>query len=461
MSQPLPNGDSTQTFCKITNPKISDILVAGNNLKWFDANGNSLNINTLLTNNTKYYVSQTANGCESAKKEILITLSDPNPPTGNAVQDFCSAQNPVLINISINGTHIKWYDNLGNILPDNTPLQNGITYYASQTISGCESTQKLAIKVNVVPNYLSAHDFSDTFCNDITENYKTINLDDYKKELISNPQDYQFEFRNSANQIVSGNVNLNLGINIFDVKITSSLGCYQNVKLSLTLNPKPKLNLPAEVEFCDNLGIVLDAGSGFSSYQWSSGETSQTILAKEEKTYTVKVLNNFDCQNIASIIVKKAKLAEIVNIMIVNNSATIIMSFTGNYLYSLDNINWQTSNKFENLANGNYSAFVKTVLGCNLGSKNFTIFSLSNVFTPNDDGINDTWKVSGIENYPNSEIKIVDKYGKLVVNTVTNGSFEWDGKFNGRKLPTDSYWYQIRVSDGRVLQGFVVIKNRE
>ncbi len=461
--QPLPIANSTQIFCKINQPKISDILVTATNPKWYDASGNIISSSTPLTDNTKYYLTQNSSGCESAKKEVLITLSDPNPPTGKTIQDFCSASNPTLQNIIITGTNIKWYNNLGNLIPDTTPLINGTTYYASQTINSCEGMQKLAIKVNVATNYLSANDYLPAaFCNDTTANFKSINLDDYKKELIKNPQDYIFEFKNSSNQIVNGNTNLNIGSNDFDVKITSSLGCYQFVKLSLTLNPKPEINLRKEEEFCDNIGVELDAGSGPDySYDWNTGETSQKIIADKEQIYTVKVTNKFGCHNTASVNVKKAKLATIQNILITNNNATILMSFAGDYLYSLDQINWQSSNKFENLPHGNYIVFVKTNLGCDLGSKSFTIFSLSNLFSPNGDGINDTWKISGIENYPNSEIKIVDKNGKMVVNIITKGeTFEWNGESNGRKLPTDSYWYQIKLSDGRILEGYVVIKNR-
>lgn len=463
-SQPLPVANPNQTFCKINQPRISDITVTATNPKWYDASGAIItNLSALLTDNTKYYVTQNASGCESAKKEILVTLSDPSAPTGNAIQDFCSATNPTLKNIIVAGTDIKWYNNLGNSISDTTPLVDGATYYASQIVNSCESTQKLAIKVNVITNYLSANNFADSFCNDITANFKTINLDDYKKELITNPQDYIFEFKNSAGQLVSGNVDLTIGNNIFDVKITSSLGCYQDVKLDLTLNPKPEINLPKEAEYCDDtLGVILNPGYDPNfTYSWDSGETTQTINANQEKTYTVTVTNQFGCDNTASVVVKKAKLATIQNIIITNNNALVVMSTAGDYLYSLNQINWQSSNKFENLPNGNYTVYVKTNLNCNLGSKTFTIFSLSNIFSPNSDGINDTWKISGIENYPNSEIKIIDKNGIMVVNEITKGEpFEWNGESNGRKLPTDSYWYQIKLSDGRILQGYVVIKSR-
>jgi 6-phosphogluconate dehydrogenase len=45
---------------------------------------------------------------------------------------------------------IKWYDALtnGNLLANTTPLQNGITYYASQTINGCESG-RIPVLINI------------------------------------------------------------------------------------------------------------------------------------------------------------------------------------------------------------------------------------------------------------------------------------------------------------------------
>lgn len=463
IQQPLPIANPIQTFCKINQPKISHIVVTATNPKWYDASGNSISASGLLVNNTKYYVTQNSNGCESAKKEILVMLSDPNPPSGNAIQDFCSAANPTLKNMTVTGSNIKWYNNLGIQIPDNTPLQNGVTYFASQIVNGCESTNKLAIKANVVSNYLSANDFTDAFCNDTTNNFKTITIEDYKKDLISNPQNYTFEFRNASGQLISGKTNLNVGSNNYDVKIISALGCYQFVKLSLTLYPKPIVNLPKELEFCDSQGVNIDAGFDPNfTYQWNSGETNSSIIANQEKTYSVTVTNQLGCQNSASVIVKKAKLASIQNLLITNNNITVVMSAAGDYLYSLDNIAWQTSNQFLNLENGNHTVYVKTSLNCALGSKSFSIFSLSNIFSPNNDGVNDSWKISGIENYPNSEIRIVDKNGKLVLDSITKGEvFEWNGSLNGHKLPSDSYWYQIRIPDGRILEGYVVIKNRD
>lgn len=467
-SEPLPIANAAQNFCKISSPKISDLQITGTSIKWYNAAGNPLSSNTVLTDGTKYFASQTLNGCESAKTEITVTLNDPTAPTGSNQQDFCSAQNPTISNLTVTGQNIIWYDSTGTILTASTPLSDGKTYYATQSVNGCESTTKLSVKVAVANGGIPANDYATAFCNDTTATTKTVDLNNYRTSLIANTAGLTFEFFDSLNQAIPNPANqkLNIGANVFDVKISNTLGCFVYVKLDLTLHPKPTLNLPASAEFCSGQSVNLDAGSGFSSYEWTKDSnptvisTKQTLSVSEVGKYTVKVRNIFGCENTSSVMVTKSSFGTITGAQIVNNTATVIMSNSGDFLYSLDNAVWQTSNIFSNLSNGSHTIFVKTSGNCVIGQMNFTIFNVPNSFTPNSDGINDTWKIDGMEIYPNSDIRVYDRNGKLVLSKITAGTFEWDGKFDSRALPTGSYWYIIKVSDGRILNGWLLIKNR-
>jgi gliding motility-associated-like protein len=465
----VPAGNAVQNFCIQSKKKISDIQISGTAIKWFDATGIVLDATTPLINGTKYYATQTLNGCESAKKEITVTINDPNPPTGNTVQDFCSAQLPEISDIVVSGQNIKWFDATGNILSTTTPLIDGKTYFATQTINGCESTQKLAITVSIKNGGIVAKDYSVPICNSTINDTKIENLNTYKKELISAPANYTFTFFAANNQVISDptNVTLTLGLNVFSVKISNSLGCFVVVQLNLTLSPKPKLNVPENVEFCNGQSITLDAGGGgLIAYEWTRTDDPKVISNKQilvvstPGNYILKVENGVGCQNSAIIKVTQSVLANITGILIVNNTATVQMSETGDFEYSLDQVKWQKSNVFEDLKNGNYTASVRTKSLCILGSLDFSIFSVSNIFTPNSDGQNDQWIISGLENYPNSEVKVYDRSGKIVFEKVTNGVFGWDGTSNSRVLPTGNYWYFIKVSDGRLLQGWLLLKNR-
>ncbi|MFW2135400.1 hypothetical protein ACK2M7_03780 [Chryseobacterium sp. TY4] len=89
---------------------------------------------------------------------------------------------------------------------------------------------------------------------------------------------------------------------------------------------------------------------------------------------------------------KKAKLAPIKNIQIGNNLVTITMSEARDYLYSDDNINWQSSNQFK-LENENYIIYVKTRVACLTDQGSLSIFEIPHIFSPNADVIIDIWKI--------------------------------------------------------------------
>lgn len=461
--QPRPTGNSPQKLCAIKHPKISDIQVVGTNLKWYDASGAILPVNTALVDNKKYYVTQNSAGCESSKLEILVKISDPVAPSGNSFQNFCIGQHPTLADIALTGQNIKWYNASNILLAQTTSLIDGETYYATQTISSCESINKLAVKVAVNNSSIPAKNYVEpTFCNDTTDDFKFINLNDYRTKLITNITSLQFTFYDSNHQLVPDftKAKLNIGHNLFNVEIKNTVGCSQWFTLEFNLNKKPKLSLPPEVEFCSGIDAELNAGDcAGCTFSWNTGETTQIIKTQTEGTYSVTVTTEKTCQNSASVVVKKAKLATIKNIQIENNLVTIIMSEAGNYLYSDDNINWQTSNQFK-LENGNYTIYVKTKAGCIIDQRTISIFEIPNNFSPNADGINDTWKIKGLENYKDSQVIVLDRFGKKLFETKVNGIFEWNGKINGHPLPTDTYWYIINVSDDRSFKGFLVLINR-
>jgi gliding motility-associated-like protein len=90
--------------------------------------------------------------------------------------------------------------------------------------------------------------------------------------------------------------------------------------------------------------------------------------------------------------------------------------------------------------------------------KGFQIYQ-NNVLTPNGDGYNDTWKIKNIEFYPKNNIKIYNANGANVIS-FTDYQGTWDGKVNGTKLPTGTYYYMIDLADGSaIIKGFLTILN--
>lgn len=88
--------------------------------------------------------------CFSDRVEELVNVNPaPDAPTGASSQEFSAGQ--TLADLDVTGTNLRWYSDPGgsNEIPDTTPLVDGITYYVSQTVAGCEGPL-LAITVTEV-----------------------------------------------------------------------------------------------------------------------------------------------------------------------------------------------------------------------------------------------------------------------------------------------------------------------
>jgi hypothetical protein len=155
---PLAEAEYNQTFCSASNPTVGDLVATGQNLLWYAAaiGGAPLNLSTPLVNGTFYFAEQTINGCPSTGRASVLAevTSTVPPPTASTPQQFCSATNPTLADISVNGSNILWYSAStgGTQIPSSTALINGTTYYASQTIGGCVSSNRVAVFTQVFEN---------------------------------------------------------------------------------------------------------------------------------------------------------------------------------------------------------------------------------------------------------------------------------------------------------------------
>ena len=106
-------------------------------------------INVNPTQTTEYSVAVTTNGV-TCTKSITITVGGTTPsPLGANNQTM--TQGATLANLVVTGQNILWYSIPfgGTPLPANTPLVSGVTYYASQTINGCESPFRLPVIVQI------------------------------------------------------------------------------------------------------------------------------------------------------------------------------------------------------------------------------------------------------------------------------------------------------------------------
>ena len=82
--------------------------------------------------------------------------------------------------------------------------------------------------------------------------------------------------------------------------------------------------------------------------------------------------------------------------------------------------------------------------------------NIPSLFTPNNDGINDSWIIPNLEQYGNLRVSIYNRYGQAVYQS-DNYKNDWYGTWNGNDLPAATYYYIIKSSTKGVIKGVVNI----
>lgn len=271
------------------------------------------------------------------------------------------------------------------------------------------------------------------------------------------------------------------------VRVSSTLdnSCYGlGPHVKLIVNSKPNIssneNNSDDTLVCSNLPtffVKLDAGiqdgSPISNYTyiWTkdnkilTGSTNYSLDVNEMGTYSVEVKTIAGCSRTRTIKVTASDIAHISSISIIDlsetNTITVNTTGQGKYQYSLDAPTgpFQVSNFFDNVSAGTHDVFIIDKNGCGTISQTIAVIGLPKYFTPNSDGYNDYWNVKGVNaNFnTNSIIFIYDRYGKLITKIKTD-SVGWDGTFNGQPLPSDDYWYTVKLEDGREAKGHFTLK---
>lgn len=257
----------------------------------------------------------------------------------------------------------------------------------------------------------------------------------------------------------------------YTVYAIGAQGCksLQPARITIEVVPAIVSNLKGG-HICQGDKIILDAGSGPGyTYQWSSGETSQSITVGTPGVYSVTISNGV-CSKEFKTEVIKAVIPEVIKVDY-NETGTMIITASnpsnGILEYSVDNgVTWQSSNIFNNVPKNKIIAIrVRVKYTSCVGFLEFFTFVMKNVITPNGDNINDIIDFSGVVNYKDFSGQVFDRYGREVFKAEKIRPY-WDGYFQGKKLPTSTYWYQVTFEDPAskeltVKTGWILLKNIE
>lgn len=307
--------------------------------------------------------------------------------------------------------------------------------------------------------------------------------------------------------------------------------------IKIHVPPNPKVIPSGNLVLCQDT-IFLNAGSGYSKYQWNNGDSTQITKIFSEGTYQVLVDSAFGCQSISEIVrIRKGEIPQ-ANFQVDRACFNQIIHFQNNTSFPLGNsvfYSWKFGNsdssflenpskiflnqnsidvelisKIENNCSDtilknikiNSNPFIEIFedkiikqgeqiqiqvqadpnLNYNwnpsLGLDNATIqnpianpiqttlyeltatnsdscttkdsilisifeeFELEpyNLITPNGDGKNDTWIIPNLESFPNNEVLIFNRWGKIVYQQ-KNYNNDWSGD----NLPDGTYYYILKI----------------
>ena len=79
---------------------------------------------------------------------------------------------------------------------------------------------------------------------------------------------------------------------------------------------------------------------------------------------------------------------------------------------------------------------------------------IPNAFSPNGDGLDDTWEIDRIAEYPGSRVIVFNRWGmKLFETTSYSRNNQWNGTINGQPAPLGTYYYLITLGNGKSYSG--------
>lgn len=427
-------------------------------VKWYDAptGGTLLNTgNTFTTPNitstTSYFVDTTNGACPlsafNPRVEVIAEVISPSIVASSISNPICGNGTTTLNVTASPGTNLNWYKlpvggtSLATGNSYTTPnLTTNTTFYVEATQSSCVSNRTpITVAVGVVPTIIATFPATRCGTGSVVLSASTLagTLNWYANASGGSP----IGTGNTITPTVSKTT-------LFYVEVTH-LGCTSTRK-SVVASVYPINSDTEEIVLCQNETKILDASIPGLTYTWSpNGETTQSIPVSSIGNYEViissPIATSCGSKKIFNVVEHpKPVLKELV---ITDNSLLIQLTNPKEYYeYSIDGFLFQKSNQFSYIPSGPQMAYVRENNSCNLISQPFTVFYISTFFTPNNDGINDTWFIPELKNYLGSNVKIFDRYGKIL-KLLDAGNLSWNGKFNNLDLPADDYWYVLRLDE--------------
>ncbi|MFN8292968.1 MAG: gliding motility-associated C-terminal domain-containing protein [Chitinophagales bacterium] len=257
----------------------------------------------------------------------------------------------------------------------------------------------------------------------------------------------------------------------YTVTVSNAAGCTNVDNVTITEDPTPVAAFTYQATCAGEEVLFTNQSTGASTYAWSFGNNASSTDLNPSTTYTTGgtysvtlVATEQNCSNtvtqsvtvsnkpVADFSAEKLRLLQLEEPLILHNNST----GATNWLWTFGDST--TSGEFEPThiyqSKGVYSV---TLVAFNVGGCADTLTKTAwvtvterpalyvpNLFSPNDDGSNDIFKIEG-GGFKKLELKIFNRWGEKIFET-ENAAFGWDGYVGGEKAEPGIYVYHLSVT---------------
>jgi gliding motility-associated-like protein len=399
-------------------------------------------ISTTTLGASNYIFTPTAGGTCKAPATLSITISTQVTPTFDAIGPLCqNATAPALPATSKEEIAGTW-----NPAVISTATIGTANYIFTPTVGGAcnaPATLSITISTKVVPTF----DAIGPLCQNITPPI----LPATSKQGIAG----------TWNPAVINTATLGTDNYIFTP--TTGGDCSDPATLSITISTQVTPTFTAVGPLCQNAtapALPATSKEGIAG-SWSPATVNTSVMGSNDYVFTPSG-NQCATTGKLTIVVSPLPVVNAGPAKTINTGGTVSLTpvITGVTEGDISSYLWSPSDGLSNPAIASpvaspsvtttYKLDVNSKAGCD-GSGSVTVnviktnlppIHIPNAFSPNGDGINDTWVIENISYYPGATLDLFNRYGQLLLHSEGYGK-AWDGTYNGNPVPVATYYYVL------------------
>jgi gliding motility-associated-like protein len=356
------------------------------------------------------------------------------------------------------GTSYTWNNGVTNGVSFNPAATQTYTVTGTDA-NGCSNTDQVLVTVNALPNVSAGQDQSVCAGTTVTLNGSGAVSYVWNLSVVDN-----VPFTPGATQI-------------YTVVGTDANGCQNADQVTVTVNPPPTIGAGADQTICVGSSVTL-SGTGGVSYSWNNGVTNGVSFnpGVGTQTYTVTGTDANGCTNTDQVVITvlPVPVADINSTDPLSGYPGLVVTFTNSstnatgFVWDYDNgdsdvttnVNQDGGSTFN--SPGTYTVTLTASNGVCQDEDQLIVIVIPfeplvihvpNVFTPDADGLNDTFQID-TENATSMSVVIVNRWGEFIeeLNDLTD---VWDGTSKGKEMSEGVYFfkYSIGAKDGTTTEG--------